>query len=212
MNTLDLSNVNTNYSGSNRMLWDTARSHKEKALSHTELEQIIQKPFINSPDYAIANVEGYDTIKLFTSLFSFNDQNNLWQRSKRFLNEKLYVVDSVWFDKIATLCLIISLIIAIIILYSSWELDVHSEYVFNNPNNASDLNKQTKLNLYNKWNGMPLLITKTIIIIVPALITLWRIFKRTTDQKINSTPIPSYKYLARRHSQEVNNSKISPGL
>ncbi len=164
--------------------YDTEKNIHMVKLTHKTLEDNIIDDFRLSPDYSIKNVSGYNGLELITSLFKFNEPNNLYQRSKRFMNEKLYVIEIDRMEFLMTFLVLISAIISIIIFLRSWELNASQFYQFNNSKDNLDEEKKRKLDEYNStWNGTPILITKTLLVVIPGLITIWRIFKRTSKHR-----------------------------
>jgi hypothetical protein len=172
--------------------------------THIDLENEIGIPFVKSPDYSIANVKGYGKISLITSFFNPFSDNGFWHRSGRFFSEHLYVVDCNWMDKVATACILASLIISIVILHTAYKLDAHQGYVYNDPiddicDTTTDpkekaekakivAEKKAILAYYNSWStGLGMLIAKTSLVVVPGLLTFWIVFKRTSVHRKDNT-------------------------
>jgi hypothetical protein len=159
-------------------------NNNQSPLIHNELEDKIQSDFVSSVDYSIKNVKGYKGSELFTSFFNQYHKNGFWNRLKKFTREDLYVVDCNWQDKFATICIFISGIISLVILFRSFELNAHQSYVFNDPKDATNPEKQAKLDYYNEWSsGIIMILAKAFVIGSPAIMTFWCIFKRTSVHK-----------------------------
>lgn len=158
------------------------------AETHALLEQQVLPNFLASPDYAIANVNGYEGLSgkvgLVTSLANPYSPNNLFSRMGRFAGERLYIVNCGFFDKINTIAILISAIIAMIIYFRSMNLNARQMYVFKDDADNNDPVKVEQLKKYNEdWSGTAALIGKTTLMAIPALIATWQIFKRTTVHK-----------------------------
>ncbi len=152
-------------------------------ITHQILERKVFKTFVGSPDYSINNVNGLHAVDFVTSLvYPLNNPNALWYRIPRLYRENLYITNCDIFDKISTLAIIASAIVACVIFYRAYfVLDAHQVYVFNNPEDEKDPAKLAQLNKYNEqWFSVYWLIGKTALMGIPALIAMWQIFKRTS--------------------------------
>lgn len=177
--------------------------HYVDRMTHSQLEDKVLEHFYKSPDYSIYNVSGYGSSEgyintpgapfhyvvpkpsLFLTPFNpWDKQNNLWQRTKRFSNERLYVVHNDVFDKISTLAILVGAVLSIIVLYYSIPLGVEQVYQFTNPEDANDPDKVSKLEALNSaWTGRTYVYSRAALIAIPGILTFWQIFKRTTIHK-----------------------------
>lgn len=107
----------------------------------------------------------------------FHNPNNIISRGVRLLKEEAYVVHSDNLDKLSTVCAIFVFLATMMLFYSSNKIKASRVYVFDNPDDAKDIEKQKQLDELNSgWMAnlvLPLAYVTT-------GITAWRIFKRTT--------------------------------
>lgn len=153
--------------------------------THIEMQNEIHDTFIQTPDYSINNIAGYDGVTgkltLLGHLFKWGSGNTLLTRGDRFLREELYVVNCDRFDKINSIAILISAIIAMIIYFRSVSLNARQEYVFVDPEDNHDPEKVQNLKYYNEqWSTTPWLMGRTFLMAVPGMIAMWQIFKRTS--------------------------------
>ena len=158
-----------------------------KVPTHEKLETVIIKDYYykQSPAYAIKNA-GYTPLQLIKSLVIPHSKNNIAQRIYRKWNERLYVVYNDYWDKLTLGAVALSLILTIIILFVGFKLDATQIYQFKNSNDVNDQSKQKKLDKWNyiitSWWWSVLKVTAGM---VPGIVSLWCIFKRTTHPKIS---------------------------
>jgi len=144
-----------------------------------------------TPGYAIRNVKGYNPYTLVPLMF-VPGPNSLVQRGKRLMKEQFYVTYSDWQDILLTVASLVGILLLCVSFYMSWNSNVHLEYVFNDP--ADFKSKPEELAAYNNtWNGSGYTAGKTLLSAIPAMIIVWRIFKRTSvhrpGHEITSEPI-----------------------
>lgn len=243
--------------------------------NHKSLENYIEGPFKRSSDYSILNIDGYPQTDLFGHKFlspngiwhlgidlatPYSD-NTIWDRTKRLFNEKYYVVDSTsLLDRISTACVIIAAIIACVVAYRAFVLDIIQVYDFKenvinaeqnakcdackiNPSPAStaitgsggldtssvlvdtpalspdcicscksvnDPERIEALNDYNNsFNSKGLLYARLALNIIPGMMVLWSIFKRTSvhrnGYKFMDNPKDRKNWLLRQSKKTVRN-------
>ncbi len=163
---------------------------------------------------------------LVTDLVNPYSNNNIIARTSRFLNEELYIISNTLMEKINTVCIIAALVIAIIIWYRSYILDLTQIYVFKkdldipedraqdyetleklrqymdlpgveilnetltarlkdlvnrNASKVHDAESLSKLKEYNETlNSRNMYYAKLALSIVPGIVAVWSIFKRTS--------------------------------
>lgn len=163
---------------------------------------------------------------LVADLINPNSNNNIISRGMRFANEELYIISNTLMEKINTVCIIAALVIAIIIWYRSYILELTQIYVFKkdleipedrekdyatmeklrlymdipgveiqnpeltaelkdllNRNSAKvhDAESLRKLKEYNETlNSRNMYYAKLALSIVPGIVAVWSIFKRTS--------------------------------
>jgi hypothetical protein len=159
----------------------TMNDYYEDRVTHQNLEEAVLPIFLKSPDYSLSNVAGYSGWQKLRLFQPFDRNNNPIARMSRFMKERLYITDCGTLDKISTIAILISAILAIVIVYQTIPMDVVQVYQFANPADANDATKVAKLQtLNNAWTGSTYVISKAALIAIPGLITAWQIFKRTT--------------------------------
>jgi hypothetical protein len=213
-------------------------------ITHKILEEKIFDAFKQSPDYSIKNINGYRNGELALNLFNPYDPNNALARIRRLKNESLYVVNCDNLDKLTTVLIIISAVIAMVIFYRSYTLNAKQIYVFNtteadaddsvtqgyvfkNPEDYDDIKKVEQLKAYNSlsdsvqqmyvfkndsdakdpakvaqlkayneihnpdkvaqlkaynnsWSTLGWTMGRSVLVAIPAAITAWQIYKRTS--------------------------------
>lgn len=118
--------------------------------THALLEEQVLPYFYKSPDYALANVKGYDTI-WSKPLMLLDSHNNVLARVNRFFKEKMYIINCDNFDKLSTAAILIGFILSIVILYHSHGIDVIQEYKFSaQKQNEYDIDNERLTSLTNE--------------------------------------------------------------
>ncbi len=154
-----------------------AHIHTYNPTDHT-FEEAHLDEYKKTPGFAIRNVKGYNPYMLGPLMF-VPGPNSLAQRAKRLAKERFYVTYSDWQDILLTMASIVGILLLCITFYTSWNSNVHLEYVYNDPADAKS--KPEQLAAYNEtWNGKAYTTGKTVLSAIPAMIIIWRIFKRTT--------------------------------
>ncbi len=144
-----------------------------------DIENELDNIYKSSPSYDIRNNNWNNYAEPIYTLIQPSSDNNLYGRTKRFLEENYYITYNDWQDKLLTAILIAGFILSMVILYNSRGLNINQPYVFNNPDDMSDPTKVAKLRYLNKnkntWDIISLIFTS-----IPGIIAAWRIFKRTS--------------------------------
>lgn len=153
--------------------------------THLEMQSEIKSTFVQTPDYSIDNVAGYDgvlgKITLLGHLFTPYSKNTIADRVGRLSREEMYVINCDSFDKINSAVVLIGAVIAMVIYFRSVTLNARQQYVFINPEDNNNPEKVAELKSYNdQWSTNTWLMGRTFLLAVPGMIALWEIFKRTS--------------------------------
>lgn len=166
----------------------TVHHFGEDIVSMQQVENDIRAPFFSSPAYAFKNA-GFPTHHIgpisfydwqpITSLVWPHSNNTVWDRMKRLYRSDFNIAYNDWQEMLLTAIILIGFIVAIIVYFSTKDIDVSQVYTFKNPEDAKDPVKQAKLDNANKnidtWN-----IVKMVLAIIPGAVTAWRLFKKST--------------------------------
>ena len=144
-----------------------------------DIEHTIDSTYKVSSSYDIRNNNWNNWVEPIYTLMQPKSQNNIYYRGKRLLDEEYVVVNDDKWEKLLTITIIAGFVLSLLILYYSKGLDIAQPYIFNNPKDTNDPVKAAKLKYLNKnkdtWDKIA-----TAFAIIPGIVTVWRIFKRTS--------------------------------
>lgn len=144
-----------------------------------DIEHTIDSTYKASVSHDIRNNNWNNLLEPIYTLVQPKSQNNIYYRSKRLLNEGYIITNNDKWEKLLTAMIIAGFVLSILIIYYSKDLDITQQYIFNHPEDTADPVKAAKLKYLNTnkdtWDKVATTFT-----IIPGIILVWKIFKRTS--------------------------------
>lgn len=173
-------------------------------ITHTDLEDNFNNYIKQTPEYAIVNV-GTNPFFLILHLFIPNSRNTIWDRCKRLIAEKFYIVYSDWLDKLSVVLSLASVITGLFVVAHAYSVGARKMYAFVNPNDTHDAYKTHELEKLNGiWSTRTWDVAKLVLAGGPCIIQLWRAFKRSSVPSAGNESIRVTKLEALTEKNRLN--------